>query len=352
MGLHVGFDVTPRVTAAAGVARYVTELDRALVTTDVLLHRFAVGRARHHPPPGTRWVRVPLRVAHRAWRYGVGSPQRWLPPVDLLHATDLVPPPSRVPVVVTVHDLLALELPDLHPERSVRVQQQTVARLTGAAVVLVPSEATGAAVRRQVPDATVHVTPLAGGDLPAPAAVAPPDGPVVLHVGSLHPRKGLATAVEALAALADRRATLVLVGTDGPARPDVESAAERLGVRDRVHLVGPVDDATLAGWYARATVVVVPTRGEGFGLPVLEALARGVPVVASDLPVLREVAGDTASYVPVGDAEGMAGALGALVADPEARASAAAAGRRRARGFSWEATAVATRAGYERAVAP
>ena len=267
-----------------------------------------------------------------------------------MHATDLVPPPARVPVVVTVHDLLALELPDLHPDRAVRVQRQTVARVADAAVVLVPSEATGAAVRRHVPDATVHVTPLAGGGLPDPAAVTPPDGPVLLHVGSLHPRKGLGTAVEALAALPDRTAHLVLVGADGAARPEIEATAERRGVRDRVHLVGAVDDATLAGWYAQATVVVVPSRGEGFGLPVLEALARGVPVVASDLPVLREVAGDAAAYVPVGDAEAMARAVADLLADPDRRAAAATAGRQRAERFSWAATAAATLAGYERAV--
>lgn len=347
--VRVGFDVTPRIAGATGVARYVAEVDAGLTATgDVTLTRYAIGRGRHEPPPHTRWLRIPLRTVHAAWRRGFGAPDLFLGDVDVLHATDLVPPPSRVPLVVTVHDLLALELPDLHPERAVRIQADTVRLLGRATLVLTPSEATADAVRRHVAGAEVLATPLAAFALPSPASGERPDGPVVLHVGGLVPRKDLVTAVRAIAA-SRRGAHLVLVGPDGPARERVVDEADRLGVRDRVHLVGRVDDEALAGWYAAAAVVITTTRGEGFGLPVLEALGAGVPVVASDLPVLREVGADAVTYVPVGEADGFGAAIDDLI-DADSSHRMGDAGRERAAAFSWEATAQSTLRAYERAV--
>ena len=117
---------------------------------------------------------------------------------------------------------------------------------------------------------------------------------------------------------------------------------------DRVFTVGPVDDATLSGLYAAATALCFPSLAEGFGLPVLEAMAAGLPVVASDIEVVREVAGDAARLVPPGDVGAWRHALEDVATDPATLQRMAAAGRARAGRFSWDRTAELTVAAYRR----
>jgi glycosyltransferase involved in cell wall biosynthesis len=112
-----------------------------------------------------------------------------------------------------------------------------------------------------------------------------------------------------------------------------------------------VDDRTLDGLYRAATCFVLPSLAEGFGLPVLEAMARGTPVACSDIPVLREVAGDTALYFDPHDADAIARALESCLADPELRARLGVLGQARARVFTWRSAAERTLESYERATA-
>jgi glycosyltransferase involved in cell wall biosynthesis len=161
------------------------------------------------------------------------------------------------------------------------------------------------------------------------------DPPFVLCVGTVERRKDLVTAVEAIARISDVR--LVSVGPLTPYADEVRATAVRLGISDRVALRGYVDDALLRDLYSRAAAFVFPSRYEGFGLPPLQALACGLPVVAARIPVTEEVLGDCAAYVEPGDPSGLAVALSSVMSSPNAVLTEA--GRRRAQTFTWSSAA-------------
>jgi glycosyltransferase involved in cell wall biosynthesis len=169
---------------------------------------------------------------------------------------------------------------------------------------------------------------------------------VVLCVAAKRPHKNQELLLRALPHLPDG-AVLVLAGHAEPYERELHVIADRLGVHDRVRFVGYVPDAELEGLWRLAACAAFPTLGEGFGLPVLEAMGRGVPVACSDIAVLREVGGDVPQYFSTRDPAGAAVAIQAAWDDPEAGER----GRRRAGAFTWDASAEGTWEAYERAVA-
>jgi glycosyltransferase involved in cell wall biosynthesis len=173
----------------------------------------------------------------------------------------------------------------------------------------------------------------------------------LLHVGTLQPRKNLGRLVAAFAAIASEEpdVELVLAGKRGWGREDPAALAGHLGVGTRVHLLGYVPRTELPALYGSATAVVVPSLYEGFGLPVLEALACGVPVAASWGSSLPEVAGSAALYFDPLDVDELAGVLRRLLAEAPLRRRLSEAGPARAREFTWERCAAATQAVLERA---
>ena len=339
-----------------GIGRYVRSLVTALPGAGVTPVAFAAGPR----PAGIAGPYVDVGRPGGALRYEAWH--RWRRPVvrapgQLLHATSLaVPPPGNRPLVVTVHDLVFLRHPELLTSRGVAFHCRglELARRQAAAVI-VPS----AFGRHELLDAgfdeeRVHVAPH-GVDLPVPspdvaggAAALASRGvhpPFVLFVGTIEPRKGVPELTAAHAAL--RRAHpdlgLVLAGPAGwgPA-PDVSGT--------RVVPLGGVDDATLDALYRAAVALALPSRYEGFGLPVVEAMARGCPVVVSDAACLPEVAGGAGVVVPTGDVDALAGALLRLVDDEDHRRDRAAAGRARAVRFTWAASAGAHAVAYATAM--
>ncbi|HUP41606.1 MAG TPA: glycosyltransferase family 1 protein, partial [Thermoanaerobaculia bacterium] len=167
-------------------------------------------------------------------------------------------------------------------------------------------------------------------------------------VGTLEPRKNLETLLDAWPALRRRRAAaggagevppLVLCGQLGWKSEGLRRRVEEARAEGWLHHLGYVDEAALGALYRGARLFVFPSRYEGFGLPVLEALAAGVPVVASDLPVLRELAGDAVLYAPPTDVEEWVRQVAAVLDDPELARRLAAAGRERAKGYTWERAA-------------
>lgn len=283
------------------------------------------------------WARGELfTVASAARRLGA----------DVVHCpANFGPMQSRVPVVLTIHDLLAFRHPEYVPGAHSRILRSMI-RLGGrvARRILTPSEASRDDIVSflGVPPERIEVVPLAGSAASDIATTTRLDAQV-LAVGNRMPHKGFETLLEAIALIErSRRPSLVITGSHGddPLAPVVE----RLGLGDQVDLRGWLSRAELDRLYAESTALVFPTRFEGFGLPPLEAMARGCPVIVSDIPVIREVAGDAAVYFDPADPAAIADAILSLLGAPAELERMSRAGLARAADFSWEATAAATRA--------
>lgn len=356
--MRVAVDATPLLGAPTGVAQSLRGLLGALAAShpevDVVpyvLSGRAAGR-RAVALDGAPAVALPLPagLAIRAWgRLDRPRADRWLGGADVVHGSNfVVPPMGRRPRTATVHDCWCAR----HPERcapEVAALTAAVRRAVARGAWLHVTTQHGAAEVAEVYGAAerVVVVPFgvpgaAGGvvgDLPAPLA----GRRYVLALGALDPRKGLVGLVHAFSAVAagDRDVLLVLAGPDGPAGPSIDAAVARLPRPSaaRVHRLGTVDDPTRRALLAGAAALAYPSLDEGFGFPVLEAMAAGVPVVASDAGALPEVTGDAASLVPVSDDDALAAALTTVLSDAGRRATLVAAGRARAATFTWERTA-------------
>ncbi|MBT2500298.1 glycosyltransferase family 4 protein [Agromyces sp. ISL-38] len=282
------------------------------------------------------WARGELfSVARAARRHGA----------DLVHCpANFGPMRSRVPVVLTLHDLLAFRHPEYVPGGHSRIIR-TMIRLAARAArrIITASEASRADIVSLLGVSPEHVilTPLAGST-PAGVASARRLDAQLLAVGNRMPHKGFETLLEALARIdPERRPSLVITGSHGedPLAPVVE----RLGLGDHVDLRGWLSGAELERLYAESTALVFPTRFEGFGLPPLEAMTRGCPVIVSDIPVMHEIAGDAAVYADPADPDAIARAIRSVLDSPAERKRMSRAGLARAAAYSWEKTAAATR---------
>jgi glycosyltransferase involved in cell wall biosynthesis len=358
--LRVVLDGTPLLGQRTGIGRYTAALLDELAGLaagcglDVGVSAFSLRghrSLRSRLPAGVRarGLPVPARVLRAAWR------RLPVPPIELLvgavgvmHATNFVLPPAiRAAGVLTVHDLAFLDRPDeLAPaEHGLPALVRAAARR--AAVVCTPTTAVARQVvqRLGVRDDRIVVTPL--GVDPAWFVAAAPNAETrrrlrlpkqyLLFVGTAQPRKGLDVLLAAHAA-APSAPPLVLAGAAGwgPQPADPEPAE-----RHRVLRTGYLSEVDLRRVVAGATALVLPSRDEGFGLPLLEALACGIPVITTDAPALLEVAGGHAQHVPVGDVDALAHALATV--DAAARdAETAAARRAHASEFTWRACAEST----------
>jgi glycosyltransferase involved in cell wall biosynthesis len=177
------------------------------------------------------------------------------------------------------------------------------------------------------------------------------DGPVVLSVAQKRPYKNLGSLIRAVAGL-EERATLVLVGAPTAHENELRALASQLGVDDRVRFPGWLSEPELEGLYRVASCFVLPSLIEGFGLPVLEAMARGVPVACSDRPALPEVVGEAALLFDPQNQEAVRAAIKRVLADRAFAQTLVERGRERVRSFTWERTAEATLASYRKALAP
>ena len=337
--MKVALDLTPAVISTGGVARYALALhDRLVERDDVEVVAFSIGRGR--AVPGRR-LAVPLRVAHAAWRtLHVPGARLLAGRADVLHSIDLVPPPSRLPLVVTVHDVLPITHPELYPPaaRAATAARLEVARR--AAIVVTTSASTGDEI------ASVGGLDRAGIVVAQPGwervaalapATVPVDGPFVLCVGAVTPRKGYDVLAEALARLGDDAPVVVVAGPDWW-RADEVRAATAAAPAGKLRFLGEVTDDVLAELYRQASAFCSASLAEGYGMPVVEALGHGVPVVATDLPVVRELAGDAALLVAPGDADALADGL-RRVGDAGVAATLAAAGPTRVASLTWAAMA-------------
>ena len=258
------------------------------------------------------------------------------------------------PSVVTIHDTIPLRWPNLLPRRRDRLMYPWLLRLAAASarIVMTDSEAAQADLIQVagVPPAKVEVVPIGVEPPPAGARRADgPDGEWLLYVGINKPHKNLPRLVRAYAASRVAR-PLVIAGPIDPRYPEAARTAAELGLGDRVRFLGLVDEDTLATLYQRAHLFLFPSLAEGFGLPVLEAMAAGVPVIASDIPAIREVAAGAARLIDPQCVDEWAEAIASLDANAAARAELAQAGRDRASQFTLRRTAELVVAAYRRAL--
>ncbi len=348
---------------AASVLGLVAELDRR---PDLRLLGVAA-RHRHPPEPPfvppipVRPLPLPERVLYEAW-HGLRWPpvERATGPIELIHATAVAVPPATVPVVVTVHDLAFLtdrRLATRHGHRFFRRGLDLARR--EATLVLCPSAAT----RRECVDAgldpgRLRVVPWGV----RPTTVEEPDRRsvldrfgldrrFVLFCGTVEPRKNLAGLLDGFGRVAGAHpdVDLVLVGPAGW-NEDLAARIGKAGVADRVRALGFVDEEAKQALYASAAAVCYPSHREGFGLPVLEAMAQGAPVVTSAGTATEEAAGGAALLIDPGDPSTIADALDRVLGDDALAADLAQRGRRRAADLSWPRSAELTVDAYREAL--
>jgi glycosyltransferase involved in cell wall biosynthesis len=331
-----------------GDETYVRSLLRELAAAAPdALRLAAITRRPDLVPDGIEPLHLPAR--NQIARMAVGVPRvlRRLRPA-LAHFVHALPLACPCPAVLTVQDLSFERDPSVMGLRDRLVFRTTVPlSARRAARLLAISELTKRDLIELygVRDEKIVVTPLAADPAFTPDGPSPDGEPYVLFVGALQPRKEPATAIEALS-LVDDAPRLVLVGPDKGGRAQAEETARRLGVD--TELRGHVTQDELAALYRGASCLVFPSRYEGFGLPLLEAMASGTPVVATTAGALPEVAGDAAVLVEPGNAVALAGGIERALAD---HGRLRAAGLKRAAQYSWADTARRTLAVYRELLA-
>lgn len=358
------------VAAPAGTARFGVELTRALIDTATehsvvsgYSHRLSpVARAGilHHLP-GLHTLSesvLPRRLLGVAWDAGVAS----APVGDVHLAPSLFAPiaarraQKHSKLVVTIHDLVPYTHPQTLSPHGVRWHRRQITRAQRwADTIVVPSEAVAALLQHYAP-AGERVRVVPGAASPSLLALArqtavPVRGePYVLFVGTLEPRKGLDILISAMAHPAmstgsAAAARLIIAGASGWGGVDIARYAESAGLDPAlVRVIGRVDDAELVSLIRGASAVVVPSRAEGFGLPVVEAMALGTPVIHSLDAALCETAGGAGLGVDLSGDEHLAhgrlaAAIARLLTETELSAQLTARGRQRAEQFSWSDSA-------------
>lgn len=382
--MHIALDGLPLQVRSAGIAAYTASLVRAMARLRpearfLLLGLSDLARAalRAAPPEhaepvlpsNLRWCKstlYPLITGYPLPLPRIVPLRAATGRVDLFHATNYVLPRAPgVPLVVTVHDLALLRHPDLGTPALRRLVARTAYSVREARRVIADSEATRRDVIAllEVEPSKVRAVPLGCDPLFAPGdadvarrEVARHFGieqPYVLHVGTIEPRKNLERLVAAFGRA--RREyhlphILVLAGAPGWGIEAVRTRIAREGLADVVRLTGSVSGDQLLALYRAASLFAFPSLYEGFGLPVLEAMACGTPVLSSNAAALPEVVGEAALMVDPCDDDALTAAIGRGIGDAALRDQLQRAGPARAAQFTWERCAAATLAVYEDAL--
>jgi glycosyltransferase involved in cell wall biosynthesis len=365
--LSVTLDVGPAVHQRAGLSRYTEQLASALhqyCSDTVALHLFYNQHSGHSLPTSLAILPTQtLSFGQYAWRLSVLASQisripyfplqQQLGGIKLYHATEHLLPRLSMPTVLTVHDLIFERFPQHHKLTNrafLRVGMPLFARAATQIIAVSHHTAQDLTTIYHVPAAKI-TTIYEGVDAnfqPAPphqvAAIRAqysPDRPYLLMVGTLEPRKNHLLALAALAQLKTQGYPhrLIIAGGKGWLFEPISAAVVEMGLKDDVIFTGYVPAADLPGLYSGAEALLLPSQYEGFGLPLLEAMACGTPVVCSHASSLPELAGDAALLIDPTDANAFAAAIRQLIDQTELAQTLRQRGLVQARKFTWEATA-------------
>ncbi|MCL4499481.1 MAG: glycosyltransferase family 4 protein [Chloroflexi bacterium] len=377
--MKIGIDVTSAVNQTAGIGRYTRELVRELIRLDAeddfFLHSFYGDTRVLEERLGDRRLSVTsydlngraLRLYALALSYAGLTPEHLLKPVDLFHVPDFsYPAPRKVPSVLTINDLIFM----VHPEHFTWVNRTFMNRMAAfsagnARKIIAISESTKRDVvdLLGIPEEKIAVVYNGLGDQFAPAA---PEivgettarlgitGPYVLYTGTLEPRKNIPVLIEAFN-LCCRRAPelthrLVIAGKKGWLYEDIFRRVHELDLAERVVFTGYVADEDLVALYSGADLFVFPSVYEGFGFPIIEAMACEAPVICSSSSSLPEVAGDAALFFTPNDHERLADLILQVLGDAALRRGLIEKGKKNAARFPWSKTAAETLALYKSVV--
>ena len=357
--MRIAVDARPLNTPKTGIGRYLAELLRRMLqdsTHEWFLYGLRPGWESSsplrniHPPPASGWPNVVVRTPN-------------IP--DELHAQVLFPrwaaidrtdvfwsPRHRLPIrlptpaVVTIHDLVWKYAPETMRPLGYVLERATMPRsIARASRVITVSRATKCSIKRYFPEAAnkttvVHEGSFAAGlEIPA-ARTARPFG---LFVGTVEPRKNLQRLLMAFARIKDEvDHDLHLVGGRGWRMPKPSALIRANGLESRVHDFGPLEDAELLRQYASCDFVALPSLYEGFGLPIIEPMTFGKPVLTRNTSAMPETAGDAGLLVDPTCTDDIARGLKRMMTDTALRSRLAAAARQRSRHFSWDSAAVET----------
>jgi glycosyltransferase involved in cell wall biosynthesis len=377
--MRVGLDLLYLIPGETGGREtYARELVPALLALDPELELVAFVNRDAGPilaaelGDGVRAVTLPISARSRAqWALGelaLVSVAARRARVDVLHSmANFAPPWGRFRRVVTIHDLQYQAVPELLSRSNRMATAALVSLAARRAQRIVAVSAAGAeeiVAGLGVARARIDVVPNGVRLPPAATASAPPlpstddlrerlrlDGhPLALAVATNLPHKNLPALIDALALIAPAERPLLAIAGHHTDDGRLQAQAAAAGVAQDVRLLGHCSTAELDSLYALAACLVLPTLHEGFGLPVLEAMARSLPVACSDIPALREVGGSAALYFDPRSPSQIASAISELIADTGLAGRLRELGRNRAAGFSWSVAAAGTLASYRRAL--
>lgn len=375
--IQVGLNTTALLSPRTGIGNYVYELGKQLLTSDIVEPRFFYGKdwsselraaPLAHINTIKQWIKrltpraydVSRYITQRGFSAGISSNSK----IDLYHEPNYLAYAFNGPTVVTVHDLSWIRYPELHPVERVRAIERYFPRsLDQAAAIITDCEY----VRAEVIDvfgvapAKVHSVPLGASSAYRPipreqsqqilAAHGLEFGNYLLSVGTLEPRKNLVTIIDAFLKLDSRiqeQYPLVLVGMKGWLTDSLQTKMDPLINRGLVKSLGFVPDEQMPALYSGAAAFLYPSLYEGFGLPPLEAMACGAPVIVSNSSSLPEVVGDAGILIDPKDSDGFAEAISHIVQDTALQQGYSKKSVARATTFSWKKTADETIKVYQR----
>jgi glycosyltransferase involved in cell wall biosynthesis len=363
--MRIGLDGFPLLMPRTGIGHYTFELARALALVSPaddfkLISPFPFDPAieeelARDSPPNLRGLHPQQSLLHRRW-WAIGLPLYLRQArLNLFHGTNYeIPLWGRQPAIATIHDLSILLHADKHEEhlaRRARRRLPLMARKASKIITATESVKREICAHLNVHPDKIAVTPYAPRSSFRPV---PPEetremrrrlgveDEFILFVGTIEPRKNLLTLVRALTEIVRHtgaRPQLVIAGREGWHTKELYSFIETAGIRERLLFTGYVSEEDLRALYSSCRVAIYPSLYEGFGLPPLEAMACGAPVITSDIQTILETVGEAARAVSPTDVQGLARAILEVIENEAERSRLSRAGSERAAEFSWEKTA-------------